>query len=206
MQADLWALETEAFTAGYRAVAGVDEAGRGPLAGPVVAAAVILSDGCRDLGLDDSKKLTARRRARLYEAVYREARAVGIGIVDPPEIDRVNIHHAALGAMAMAVANLVPPPDLLLIDGRFTICAAMDQRAVVRGDSLSLSVAAASIVAKVTRDRLMLRYDQEFPQFGFASHKGYPTRAHRAALAAHGPCFIHRRSFRWAAVDTEGAR
>jgi ribonuclease HII len=197
MDTDLWAFEAEAHAQGYRTIAGIDEAGRGPLAGPVVAAAVILPGPLPDLGLDDSKQLTARRRQLLYQAIYREARAVGLGIVDPVEIDRVNILNASLAAMAMAAANLRPAPDLLLIDGTFPIAAAgADQRPIVKGDGLSASIAAASIVAKVTRDRLMARYDEEYPQFGFARHKGYPTRAHRAALAAYGPCPIHRRSFR----------
>ena len=197
MKDNLWAYEDQALTQGYRHIAGVDEAGRGPLAGPVVAAAVILPRGLNDLGLDDSKKLSPGRRRKLYTAIYEVAVAVGIGIVDPPEIDRINILKAALGGMAMAVANLCPAPDLLLVDGPFPVPdVPMNQRPIIKGDSLSASIAAASIVAKVTRDRLMARYDQEYPQFGFAAHKGYPTRAHRMAIAAHGPCPIHRRSFR----------
>ena len=197
MKDNLWAYEDQALTRGYRHIAGVDEAGRGPLAGPVVAAAVILPRGLSDLGLDDSKKLSPGRRRKLYTAIYEVAVAVGIGIVDPLEIDRINILKAALGGMAMAVANLCPAPDLLLVDGPFPVPdVPMNQRPIIKGDSLSASIAAASIVAKVTRDRLMARYDQEYPQFGFAAHKGYPTRAHRMAIAAHGPCPIHRRSFR----------
>lgn len=197
MKDNLWAYEDQALTQGYRHIAGVDEAGRGPLAGPVVAAAVILPRGLNDLGLDDSKKLSPGRRRKLYTAIYEVAVAVGIGIVDPLEIDRINILKAALGGMAMAVANLCPAPDLLLVDGPFPVPdVPMNQRPIIKGDSLSASIAAASIVAKVTRDRLMARYDQEYPQFGFAAHKGYPTRAHRMAIAAHGPCPIHRRSFR----------
>ena len=205
MESDRWAFEAQALDQGYRCIAGVDEAGRGPLAGPVVAAAVILPDRRPGLGLDDSKKLTARRRRQLYAAIYSEAVAVGIGIVDPVEIDRVNILNAALGAMAMAVANLRPVPDLLLVDGTFAIpTLRAAQRPIVKGDSLSASVAAASIVAKVTRDALMERYDLDYPQFGFAVHKGYPTQAHRHALAAYGPCAIHRLSFRGTASRPGG--
>jgi ribonuclease HII len=200
MHADLWALETEARAQGYHTIAGVDEAGRGPLAGPVVAAAVILPDCMPWAGLRDSKKLSPGKRRRLYQVIYRNATAVGLGIVDAIEIDRVNILNAALAAMAMAVSNLSPPPDFLLIDGQFGIATPSPQRPVVKGDALSASIAAASIVAKVSRDALMTRYDQEYPQFGFARHKGYPTRDHRHALAAHGPCPIHRLSFRGAAV------
>ena len=196
MHADLWALETEARAQGYHTIAGVDEAGRGPLAGPVVAAAVILPDRLAGTGIYDSKQLPPKKRRHLYQVIYRNATAVGLGIVDPVEIDRVNILNASLAAMAMAVANLSPPPDFLLIDGQFGIATPLPQRPVVKGDALSASIAAASIVAKVSRDALMTRYDQEYPQFGFARHKGYPTRDHRQALAAHGPCPIHRLSFR----------
>ena len=197
MRDDLWAYESRAMTHGYHRVAGVDEAGRGPLAGPVVAAAVILPEDLPDLELDDSKKLSPRRRCKAYDAIYQWAVAVGIGIVDAAEIDRINILKAALHGMAMAVANLTPAPDLILVDGPFAIPALeIEQSPIVKGDALSASIAAASIVAKVTRDRIMARYDLEYPQFGFAAHKGYPTRAHRSAIALHGPCPIHRRSFR----------
>lgn len=199
MDADLWALETEARAQGYCTIAGVDEAGRGPLAGPVVAAAVILPDALAGSGLDDSKKLSPKKRQQLYRVIYQNATAIGIGIVDPVEIDRVNILNASLAAMAMAVTNLSPIPDFLLIDGQFRIPASPSQRPVVKGDALSASIAAASVVAKVSRDALMNRYDHEYPQFGFARHKGYPTRHHRDALAHHGPCPIHRLSFRGAA-------
>ncbi len=199
MDAGLWALETEALVKGYRAIAGVDEAGRGPLAGPVVAAAVILPHAMAGSGIQDSKKLTPKKRQHLYRLIYQNARAVGVGIVDPVEIDRVNILNASLAAMAMAVSNLFPSPDFLLIDGQFGILSPAPQRPVVKGDALSASIAAASIVAKVSRDALMTRYDEEYPQFGFARHKGYPTRDHRDALARHGPCPIHRLSFHGAA-------
>lgn len=193
---DLWHFEKEATRKGFRDIAGIDEAGRGPLAGPVVAAAVILSAAFDDSEVTDSKKLTASKRARLYERIYAQAAAVGIGIVDPLEIDRINILQASLLAMAMAVKNLVPRPDFLLIDGTFRIASDLPQLAVIKGDALSISIAAASIIAKVTRDRLMQNYHQYYPQFDFPQHKGYPTKAHKAAIQKFGCCPIHRRSFR----------
>ncbi len=195
---DLWHFERGAALAGCRRIAGIDEAGRGPLAGPVVAAAVILPEGFSESGIADSKKLAAARRDKGYETIYRHAVAVGIGIVDALEIDRINILQASLAAMAMAVENLAPAPDHLLIDGGFHIRAALPphrQQAIPKGDALSVSIGAASIVAKVTRDRLMAVYDRYYPQFGFARHKGYPTRAHREAIKAFGCSPIHRRTF-----------
>ncbi len=196
METDLWAFETQAREKGFEIIAGIDEAGRGPLAGPVVSAAVILPAGIDLPGIDDSKKLTPARRSRLYDQLYVQARAIGIGVVDTVEIDRINILQASLRAMAMAVANLRPRPDHLLVDGPFPIASEVSQQAIKRGDSLSVSIAAASIVAKVTRDRLMTQVDGIFPEYGFSRHKGYPTRAHREAIATHGCCLIHRRSFK----------
>ncbi len=193
---DVWHYEKQARRRGFSIVAGVDEAGRGPLAGPVVSAAVILPSACTLDGLDDSKKLTPARREALYPCIYAQAVSVGIGIVDAPEIDRINILQAALLSMKMAVDNLAPQPDYLLIDGKFGIAAEVAQQPVVRGDQLSASVAAASVVAKVTRDRLMLGCHRQFPQYGFDRHKGYPTRAHREALRRYGSCMLHRRTFR----------
>ena len=194
---DLWAFEKKAFKSGYRSVAGIDEAGRGPLAGPVVAAAVIWPSCSAPVsGLDDSKKLSHRKREQLYEAVYARAAAVGIGIVDPPVIDRINILQASLLAMAIAVSNLTPVPDYLLIDGTFGIDSTIPQQPIIKGDRLSGSIAAASIVAKVSRDRIMARYDLDYPDYNFGGHKGYPTRAHRQAIRTYGICPIHRRSFR----------
>lgn len=195
MSVDLWACEQRVRGNGFRLVAGIDEAGRGPLAGPVVAAAVILPDDMPACGINDSKKLTARKRESLYHDIYRHAVAVGIGIIDPAEIDRINILQASLKAMAFSVMNLEPVPDYLFIDGRFPIPVGLPQEALVRGDSLSVSIAAASIVAKVTRDRLMERYADEYPEFDFAAHKGYPTNAHREAIRRFGCCPIHRKSF-----------
>ena len=196
MENDLWAFENRAVQKGFSLVAGIDEAGRGPLAGPVVAAAVVLPGAFVNEGVADSKKLSPAKRNRLYSYIYEHAISVGIGIIDPVEIDRINILRAALLAMAIAVENLNPRPDYLLIDGNQKIPAPWPQKPVVGGDALSISIAAASIVAKVTRDRLMERYDQEFPEFGFGRHKGYPTAAHREAIRKYGCCAIHRTSFK----------
>jgi ribonuclease HII len=193
---DAFFFERQARRFGQRRIAGVDEAGRGPLAGPVVAAAVILPEGFSVSGVDDSKKLTAARRLRAFARICREAAGIGVGVVDAATIDRINILQASLLAMAMAVAQLRPSPDGLLIDGRHMIDWPLPQRAIPHGDARSVSIAAASIVAKVTRDRLMERYHERYPAFGFVRHKGYPTQAHRQAVATHGPSPIHRRSFK----------
>ena len=196
MKPDLWLFEKKAFQKGFSKIAGIDEAGRGPLAGPVVSAAVIIPISLQNSGIYDSKKLTPKKRNTLYEKIYDLAVSVGIGIVDPFEIDRINILQAALLSMAMAVENLAPQPDCLLIDGIFPISSALPQEAIPKGDALSVSIAAASIVAKVTRDRLMERYHQDYPQFGFSKHKGYPTKAHKQAIRLFGCCPIHRKSFK----------
>ena len=196
MELDLWLFEKRAFQKGFSRIAGIDEAGRGPLAGPVVSAAVIIPFSLQIPEISDSKKLTPQKRNYLYEKIYDLAVSVGIGIVDPFEIDRINILQAALLSMAMAVENLAPQPDCLLIDGTFLISSALPQEAIPKGDALSVSIAAASIVAKVTRDRLMERYHQDYPQFGFSKHKGYPTKAHKKAIQKFGCCPIHRRSFK----------
>ncbi|MBU0769355.1 MAG: ribonuclease HII [Proteobacteria bacterium] len=196
MEPDLWLFENKAFQKGFSRIAGIDEAGRGPLAGPVVSAAVIIPISLQIPGISDSKKLTPKKRCYLYEKIYDLAVSVGIGIVDPFEIDRINILQAALLSMAMAAENLAPQPDCLLIDGIFLISSALPQEAIPKGDALSVSIAAASIVAKVTRDRLMERYHQDYPQFGFSKHKGYPTKAHKEAIQKFGYCPIHRRSFK----------
>lgn len=196
MEPDLWAFEKKALNKGFSRIAGIDEAGRGPLAGPVVSAAVILPPYQPDLPIIDSKKLTPKKRNALYEKIYDYAVAIGIGIIDPAEIDRINILQASLLSMAMSVENLFPQPDCLLIDGTFRISSTIPQESIRKGDELSTSIAAASIVAKVTRDRMMERYDQDYPQFGFSKHKGYPTKAHKAAIQEFGYCPIHRRSFK----------
>lgn len=188
--------ERAAWRDGLRRVAGVDEAGRGPLAGPVVAAAVILDPGRPIRGLDDSKLLTPARRDRLFERIFECARGVSTGVVGPGTIDRVNILRATHLAMEQALAGLALRPQLVLIDALELGALGCPQRSLVRGDRRSASIAAASIVAKVTRDRLMLDADRAFPQYGFARHKGYPTPEHLAALRRFGPCPIHRRTFR----------
>ncbi len=193
---DLRYFEKEATQKGCRDIAGIDEAGRGPLAGPVVSAAVILPPSFNDPEITDSKKLTAKKRERLYLKIYDRAVAVGIGIVDPVEIDRINILQASLLAMAIAVKNLDPQPDHLLIDGNFPIPSKLPQQPIPKGDALSISIAAASIVAKVSRDRLMQTYHHYYPQFDFPKHKGYPTRSHKQAIREFGYTPIHRRSFK----------
>ena len=196
MQPDLWFFEKKAFKNGYANIAGIDEAGRGPLAGPVVAAAVILPESLPVSGITDSKKLSPKKRAVLFDKIIEQAVSTGIGIVSPSEIDRINILEAARLSMALAVENLSVQPEYLLIDGIFTIPSKVPQEPIPKGDALSISIAAASILAKVTRDRLMQAYHQDYPQFGFSRHKGYPTKAHKDAIRKYGSCPIHRRSFK----------
>jgi ribonuclease HII len=196
MGADLWVFEKKAIKKGFFKIAGIDEAGRGPLAGPVVSAAVVLPSCFQVPGICDSKKLTAKKRNYFYEKIYELAVSIGIGIVDPLEIDRSNILQASLMSMAMAAENLVPQPDYLLIDGIFMVSSALPQEPIPKGDGLSISIAAASIVAKVTRDRLMETYHEYYPHFEFSKHKGYPTKAHKAAIQKYGCSPIHRRSFK----------
>ncbi len=192
-----FALEQVHWAAGRRLVAGLDEAGRGCLAGAVVAAAVVLPPGADLPGLDDSKKLTPAHREALYGCIYAEALAVGVGQCSAEEVDELNVLKASLEAMRRAVAALALVPDVLLVDGNQPLPAPpCPQQTVVGGDGRSLSVAAASVVAKVTRDRLMQALDAVYPHYGFAKHKGYPTAHHYAALEKHGPCLLHRRSFR----------
>jgi ribonuclease HII len=193
---NLTLFENDARSRGYRRVAGVDEAGRGPLAGPVVAAAVILDGAVPLEGVIDSKQLTPRRRREAFDSICRRALAIGIGVIDAAVIDRINILQSSLLAMQVAVKHLALRPDFLLIDGIHRTVLPLPQRAIPKGDARSISIAAASIVAKVTRDRLMERYHERYPGYGFARHKGYPTRAHREAVHKLGCCPIHRRSFR----------
>jgi ribonuclease HII len=193
--------EVKACSCGYRIVAGIDEAGRGPLAGPVVAAAVILPPRYEHPEITDSKKLSPRQRERLYGVIQRDAVSVGIGIIEAPEIDILNILQATLAAMKEAVLELSPHPDYLLIDGLNRIDLAISQETIIRGDSRSISVASASIVAKVSRDRLMEMYHRQFPQYNFLRNKGYGTREHREAILRFGRSKIHRRSFRVAEID-----
>lgn len=187
--------EAQAWRAGVARVAGVDEAGRGPLAGPVVAAAVVIAPERRIRRLADSKLLTPERREELYAVIFAEAVSVGVGIVDHETIDRVNILEATRLAMLQALGRLSPTPDLVITDFVALRGLPCPQRNLVDGDLRCASVAAASIVAKVTRDRLMLEAETKYPEYGFARHKGYATPDHLAALDRHGPCPIHRRSF-----------
>lgn len=192
----LWVFENLACRSGFRSVAGIDEAGRGPLAGPVVAAAVILPQGAELPGLTDSKKLSVQKREHLFGLINDCALAVGVGVADHDCIDRANILQATLLAMKEAVVRLAVAPDYLLIDGISTIPLNLPQRTIKKGDSASVSIAAASVVAKVTRDRMMLDYDRQYPGYGFAGHKGYGCASHLAAIAALGPSPIHRKTFR----------
>lgn len=188
--------EQEALRRGYRTVAGVDEAGRGPLAGPVVAAAVVLPPGWDHPHLNDSKKLTARRRETLAPLIQSHARAWAVKVVDAATIDAINILQAARLAMKQAVEALAPAPDFLFIDGNQPLDTGTDQSPIVGGDGLCRSIAAASILAKVARDRLMLDYHARYPQYGFDRHKGYGTALHRERIRLHGPCPLHRKTFK----------
>lgn len=183
------------FRQGYTRIAGVDEVGRGPLAGPVVAAAVILNNACEYPGVTDSKKMTPAQRERAFWLILEKARAVALGIVGQEEIDRINILQASVKAMSQAVLDLTPSPDFVLVDGTVKLSIKLNQKTLIHGDGLSQSIGAASIVAKVARDRLMRGYDRMYPHYGFAAHKGYATRQHLDALASHGPCPLHRFTF-----------
>ncbi len=181
---------------GYQRIAGVDEVGRGPLAGPVLAAAVILPKDGIEEELFDSKKISSKKREDLYEVILAKALGVGIGTIGQEEIDLLNIFQATLKAMALAVENLPTPPDFILIDGLQGLTLPIPQKPIRKGDQLSNSIAAASIVAKVTRDRMMLECHQKFPQYNFAKHKGYGTKEHRRAIENFGICELHRKTFR----------
>ncbi len=191
----LYVYEYAARDEGARFVAGVDEAGRGPLAGPVVTAAVILPFGLMLPGLNDSKKVSPKKRELLYDQIFEKALAVRYAVVDAATIDRVNIYQATMNGMYESILGLEPKPDKVLIDAVELKQLPMPSLSIIKGDAKSASIAAASIVAKVTRDRMMLKYDEEYPQYGFAQHKGYGTAQHIEALRKYGPCPIHRRSF-----------
>ena len=193
---DLTRFERAWYVRGITHIAGVDEVGRGCLAGPVVAASVILPEGCVLEGLKDSKQLTPLKRERYYELILARACAWSVGQVEAPEIDRINIHQATLKAMRAAVAGLAITPECVLIDGPHRIATAFPEEPIVKGDSLSQSIAAASVVAKVTRDRLMCALHTTYPQFSFHVHKGYGTKAHLGELRMHGPTPLHRMTFR----------
>lgn len=192
----MWQIEEAVRQKGFSRIAGIDEAGRGPLAGPVVSAAVILPADFSCPGITDSKKLSEKKRRQLFPEIMTHAAAVGVGVCDHREIDATNILAAALCSMKRAVMNLDADADFLLVDGKFPLDMAIPQQAVVRGDSLSISIAAASIIAKVTRDRIMATFDQTYPEYHFIRHKGYPTTLHRQAIRVHGPCPAHRKTFK----------
>lgn len=194
--------EKELIKEGYDYVAGVDEAGLGPLAGPVVAAAVSFNPYRNSSGpllakINDSKQLTEQQREELFPVIYNEATQIGVGIVSVNVIDQVNIYWAGRQAMIEAVRNMYLVPKYLLIDGNKPIALDIPQESIVKGDSKSISIAAASIIAKVTRDKLMVQYDNVYPNYGFAAHKGYPTPKHKEAVREHGITPIHRKSFKF---------
>ena len=192
---NMWEIEDSFYADGVNVICGVDEAGRGPLAGPVCAAAVILPPHLEIPGLTDSKKLTDKKRRELYPIIKEQAIAYGIGMASEQEIDEINILQATFLAMQRALDQLNIKPDLALIDGNREKDFDVPVKTVVKGDSLSMNIAAASILAKVTRDDLMVKLAEEYPQYGFEIHKGYGTKAHYAALTVHGPSPIHRMTF-----------
>ena len=191
----MWEIEDENYAEGFHVICGVDEAGRGPLAGPVCAAAVILPPHTRIPGLNDSKKLTDKKRRELFPVICEQALAYGIGMATEQEIDEINILQATFLAMQRAMDGLQVRPDLALIDGNRQKDFGLPVKTVVKGDSLSANIAAASVLAKVTRDDLMIRQAEQFPEYGFEIHKGYGTKAHYVALEQYGPSPIHRMTF-----------
>ncbi len=191
----MWEIEEKYYAAGFQTICGVDEAGRGPLAGPVCAAAVILPPHVHIPGLNDSKKLSDKRRRELFPVIQEQALAFGIAFASEQEIDEINILQATFLAMKRAMEQLSLRPELALIDGNRETDFGLTVKTVVKGDSLSANIAAASILAKVTRDDLMIRMADRYPEYGFEIHKGYGTRAHYAALERFGPCPIHRMTF-----------
>ncbi len=188
--------ETLAREDGYKNIAGVDEVGRGPLAGPVVAAAVIIPQGVEMKGIHDSKQMTAKARSKAFSIITRQALAVSIGVVSHKCIDEINILNASLEAMKQAVSTLSPMPEFLLVDGIHKVPINFPQRCLKKGDKISRSISAASIVAKVYRDRIMYAYHRLYPLYGFNKHKGYGTVRHRQVLGQFGPCPFHRRTFK----------
>lgn len=192
---DIWAYEKEAGSKGYNKIAGLDEAGRGPLAGPVVAAAVMLSVDFDPDGIKDSKVMTAAAREKMFHRIMADAIAVGVGIIGPDVIDEINILRATHVAMRTALSNLGADFDFILVDGLPVPDLPASSLAIVSGDAKCISISSASIIAKVTRDRIMVEMDKAFPEYGFAAHKGYGTKEHIKALDRCGPCPIHRRSF-----------
>ena len=194
-EVNMWEIENSLYSNGFKIICGVDEAGRGPLAGPVCAAAVILPKGLVIPGLTDSKKLTDKKRRELFPIIKEQAIAYGIGLASHEEIDEINILQATYLAMERALAQLTVKPDIAMIDGNRAKDFGLPVRTVVKGDSLSMNIAAASILAKVTRDDLMLEMAEKYPEYSFEVHKGYGTKAHYEALRQHGASAIHRRTF-----------
>ncbi len=192
---DLWELENEIYDSGVSLICGVDEAGRGPLAGPVCAAAVILPRNIEIVGLNDSKKLSEKSREKLYDEICEKAMSFGIAFASVEEIEELNILNAAMLAMNRAIAQLEPQPELALIDGNRSSAIEINSRCVIKGDAKCADIAAASILAKVTRDRYMLEMAEKYPEYHFERHKGYGTKLHYEALREYGPCEIHRPSF-----------
>jgi len=192
----VWTFEQNAQKKGYVSIAGIDEVGRGPLAGPVVSAAVILGNSFSVSGITDSKQLSPRKRDDLYSQIYQDAQSISLGMVDNDIIDQINILQAARRSMLYAVEKLQIQPDFLLIDGIHKIESGIPQETIKKGDQRSISIAAASIVAKVTRDRMMINYAATYPEYGFEQHKGYGTKKHLDAIKKYGICPIHRRTFK----------
>lgn len=192
---ELWTIENEIYDSGVKLICGVDEAGRGPLAGPVCAAAVILPRNCEIEGLNDSKKLTEKKREALYDVIIEKAVCYGIAFASVEEIEEINILNASMLAMNRAIKMLDPVPELALIDGNRNSAIEINSRCVIKGDAKCADIAAASILAKVTRDRYMLQMAEKYPEYHFEQHKGYGTKLHYAALREHGPSEIHRMSF-----------
>lgn len=196
MTPDMTSFEVALYDSGHQFICGIDEAGRGPLAGPVVAAAVILPQNCVMQGLRDSKKLSVRRREFFFGEIYKKAEAVAVGIVDNETIDKINILQATLLAMRQAFESLLIKPDVLLIDALTLPGIEIPQQGIIHGDDRSINIAAASVIAKVTRDRLMCEYHEQFPAYQFHRHKGYGTREHLQNIKVYGPCPLHRKTFR----------
>ena len=192
---DLWELENEIYDSGVSLICGVDEAGRGPLAGPVCAAAVILPRKIEIVGLNDSKKLSEKSREKLYDEICEKAMSFGIAFASVEEIEEFNILNAAMLAMNRAIAQLEPQPELAIIDGNRSSAIEINSRCVIKGDAKCADIAAASILAKVPRDRYMLEMAEKYPEYHFERHKGYGTKLHYEALREYGPCEIHRPSF-----------
>jgi ribonuclease HII len=193
---DSFFYERQLARQGHCLIAGVDEAGRGPLAGPVVAGAVILPEDCDYQQFKDSKKLTPKKREKLYQVLQDMQTPIGVGIADPEEIDRINILQASLLAMKRAIDALALNPDYILVDGKFPVPVMIPQAPLIKGEDKSASIAAASIIAKVTRDSMMSVMHEQFPQYNFSKHKGYPTKEHKQLIVEYGPSIVHRKSFK----------